>query len=142
MINIVTKIDANASNIIVDNEDFFFRVVIFSEIKEAAAIIKSIDNAKIISLDKGLIDTPFGITNVDNLSTGCKTALNVAYLNLHPEIDVDTVSLVECGKNAIDCIFKMDSNIKFYMKNSGAIFKIEDKKFSIDGVVSDSLLIL
>ncbi len=51
-----------------------------NEIEEAAQIVKSIDNAELLDENTGLIKTPFGLASVNNLSTGCKTTLNVAFI--------------------------------------------------------------
>ena len=58
------------------------------EITEAAEIIELIDNAKLLDENTGLVKTPMGLTSVNNLSTGCKTALNVAFVREHPELNI------------------------------------------------------
>ena len=68
--------------------------------------IKQIDGA-ILTLDKH-IETQYGLGTIRNLSSGCKTLLNIVK---HPE---KVVCVEECGPNVLKIIFAMD-NIKIYM---------------------------
>lgn len=67
----------------------------------AAEIIKKIDSSCMIS--KYMITSRFnGATlNIDKLSTGCKTVLNVMY---NPNIVFD---ICECGENALDILYSL-----------------------------------
>ncbi|MCI8307394.1 MAG: DUF4869 domain-containing protein [Lachnospiraceae bacterium] len=84
-------------NIYTGNEDF-------SE-KEKEAIWQ-IDHAKLTG-DKH-IETKYGLGTVRNLSSGCKTLLNVMK---NPD---KVVNADECGKNVLDMLFAMDG-IYLYM---------------------------
>ena len=68
----------------------------------AEDIISVIDKTKIIN--KYTIASQFDGTNlnIDKLSTGCKTALNILY---NPEVIFD---IAECGDNALDVIYTFD----------------------------------
>ncbi len=54
------------------------------------------------------IETQYGLGTIRNLSSGCKTLLNIVK---HPE---KVVCVEECGPNVLKIIFAMD-NIKIYM---------------------------
>ena len=64
------------------------------------------DNAKLTS-DKH-IETKYGLGTIRNLSSGCKTLLNIVK---HPD---KVICVEECGPNVLKIIFTMD-NIKIYM---------------------------
>lgn len=68
--------------------------------------IWQIDEAKMTS-DKHIV-TKYGLGTIRNLSSGCKTLLNILK---HPD---KVVCVEECGPNVLKIIFKMD-NIKIYM---------------------------
>ena len=67
---------------------------------------QQVDNAKLTS-DKH-IETKYGLGTIRNLSSGCKTLLNIVK---HPD---KVICVEECGPNVLKIIFTMD-NIKIYM---------------------------
>lgn len=69
-------------------------------------LIQQVDGAKLTS-DKH-IETKYGLGTIRNLSSGCKTLLNIVK---HPD---KVVCVEECGPNVLEIIFRMD-NIKIYM---------------------------
>ena len=69
-------------------------------------LIYQVDEAK-VTPDKH-IETKYGLGTIRNLSSGCKTLLNIVK---HPE---KVVCVEECGPNVLKIIFAMD-NIKIYM---------------------------
>lgn len=69
-------------------------------------LIWKIDEAK-LTPDKH-IETKYGLGTIRNLSSGCKTLLNIVK---HPE---KVVCVEECGPNVLKVIFAMDK-IKIYM---------------------------
>ena len=69
-------------------------------------LIQQVDDAQLTS-DKH-IETKYGLGTIRNLSSGCKTLLNIVK---HPE---KVVCVEECGPNVLKIIFAMD-NIKIYM---------------------------
>lgn len=81
------------------NDMFFNRFTVEEIDDRAAAIIFAIDRSELIS--KYLIKSRFdkAALNIDRLSTGCKTALNIFY---NPDIIFD---IRECGENALDVIY-------------------------------------
>lgn len=69
-------------------------------------LIKQVDAAA-LTPDKH-IETRYGLGTIRNLSSGCKTLLNIIK---HPD---KVVCVEECGSNVLKIIFTMD-NIKIYM---------------------------
>lgn len=69
-------------------------------------LIQQVDKAK-LTPDKR-IETKYGLGTIRNLSSGCKTLLNIVK---HPD---KVVCVEECGPNVLEIIFAMD-NIKIYM---------------------------
>lgn len=69
-------------------------------------LIWQIDKAK-LTPDKH-IETKYGLGTIRNLSSGCKTLLNIVK---HPE---KVVCVEECGPNVLKILFTMD-HIKIYM---------------------------
>lgn len=69
-------------------------------------LIWQVDEAKLTS-DKH-IETKYGLGTIRNLSSGCKTLLNIVK---HPD---KVVCVEECGPNVLKLIFEMD-DIKIYM---------------------------
>lgn len=69
-------------------------------------LIWQVDRAK-LTADKH-IETKYGLGTIRNLSSGCKTLLNIIK---HPE---KVVCVEECGPNVLRIIFAMD-NIRIYM---------------------------
>ena len=64
------------------------------------------------------IETKYGLGTIRNLSSGCKTLLNIVK---HPD---KVVNVEECGPNVLKVIFTMD-NIKIYMSRP-TLFDIPD----------------
>lgn len=69
-------------------------------------LIQQADNAK-LTPDKH-IETKYGLGTIRNLSSGCKTLLNIVK---HPD---KVVCVEECGPNVLKIIFAMN-NIRIYM---------------------------
>ena len=69
-------------------------------------LIQQVDEAK-LTPDKH-IETKYGLGTIRNLSSGCKTLLNIVK---HSD---KVVCVEECGPNVLKIIFAMD-NIKIYM---------------------------
>ncbi len=88
--------------------DLFFNLYTGNEelSEKDAEIIKEIDEAELKAEKR--IQTKYGLGTIRNLSSGCKTLLNIIK---HPE---KIVCVEECGPNVLKHIFAMD-NIKIYM---------------------------
>lgn len=106
MIDIYTE-KKDSKDWIIKNDLFFNLNTSNEEMSDnEVALIKQIDDAK-LTLDKH-IETKYGLGTIRNLSSGCKTLLNIVK---HPE---KVVCVEECGPNVLKVIFAMD-NIKIYM---------------------------
>ena len=64
------------------------------------------------------IETKYGLGTIRNLSSGCKTLINIVK---HPD---KVVNVEECGPNVLKIIFAME-NIKIYMSRP-TLFDIPD----------------
>ena len=104
---------------IVRVNDVFFNMYTASMLDEKAAnIIWRIDRSKM--LGKYAIASRFDETvlNIDKLSTGCKTALNIMY-------NPDTVfDISECGDNALEVIYSLEDG-KIYCDYPMIAFNME-----------------
>ena len=106
MIDIYTE-KKDSKDWIIQNDLFFNLHTGNEEMSEKdKKMIKQIDGA-ILTPDKH-ISTQYGLGTIRNLSSGCKTLLNIVK---HPE---KVVCVEECGPNVLKIIFAMD-NIKIYM---------------------------
>ena len=92
--------------------------------EKAKDIISRIDMSKM--LDRYTITSRFDETklNIDKLSTGCKTALNIMY---NPDVIFD---VSECGENALEVIYSMGAG-KIYCDYPMIAFNME-AVFAID----------
>ena len=116
MINIYTEKKASKEWII--QNDLYFNLHTGNEdmSENEINLIQQVDEAK-LTQDKR-IETKYGLGTIRNLSSGCKTLLNIVK---HPD---KVVSVEECGPNVLNIIFKMD-NIKIYMSRP-MLFDIPD----------------
>ena len=102
MITVYKKGSVPKTRELVTLNDIYFNQSTVSLLDErAAAIISAIDSSEMLS--RFSIRSRFdGMTlNIDKLSTGCKTALNILY---NPEKIFD---IRECGDNALDVIYAL-----------------------------------
>ncbi len=109
---------------LIDINDQYFNKYTADKLDEnASEIIEKIDKSKMI--DKYSISSRFDGTklNIDKLSTGCKTVLNIMYNN------EKVFNVAECGENALSVIYALKHGnifcdypmIAFDMKNVEAI---------------------
>ena len=89
--------------LIVLNDIYFNKFTVSMIDDKAAEIISKIDNS--VMLSNYTISSKFdgGVLNIDKLSTGCKTVLNVLY---NPDKIFD---IRECGDNAIDVLYGLQT---------------------------------
>ena len=92
-----------AVGVIKTNDVYFNKYTSEMLDKKADEIIRKIDHSRMI--DRYTIASRFDGTrlNIDKLSTGCKTALNILY-NPDKIFDVS-----ECGENALEVIYSLKS---------------------------------
>ncbi|MBQ3513971.1 MAG: DUF4869 domain-containing protein [Lachnospiraceae bacterium] len=81
------------------NDVFFNKNTVLKLDEKAKQIIKKVDGAKLVSKFK--IESKFNgvVLDIDCLSTGCKTVLNVLYF---PD---KVFCLKECGDNALEVLY-------------------------------------
>ena len=116
MINVYTE-KKNLKDWIFQN-DLYFNLNTGNEemSQKEIDLIQQVDAAK-LTPDKH-IETKYGLGTIRNLSSGCKTLLNIVK---HPD---KVVNVEECGPNVLRIIFTMD-NIKIYMSRP-TLFDIPD----------------
>ena len=116
MINIYTN--KRDSNDWIFRNDLYFNLNTGNEemSQKEIDLIQQVDEAK-LTPDKH-IETKYGLGTIRNLSSGCKTLLNIVK---HPD---KVVNVEECGPNVLKIIFTMD-NIKIYMSRP-TLFDISD----------------
>ena len=106
MIDIYTE-KKNSKNWILKNDLYFNLNTSNEEMSQKEIdLIQQVDNAK-LTPDKH-IETKYGLGTIRNLSSGCKTLLNIVK---HPD---KVVCVEECGPNVLKIIFAMN-NIRIYM---------------------------
>ena len=92
----------------VEWNDLFFNQNTVSFIdKQAEKIIEILDDSKLISKYKIYSRFDEVTLDIDRLSTGCKTVLNVLY---HPD---KVFCLKECGNNALEIIYHLETGFVF-----------------------------
>ncbi len=124
MIEIYTE-KKNSEDWIIQNDLYFNLNTGNEEMTEKDInIIRKADNA-ILTPDKH-IQTKYGLGTIRNLSSGCKTLLNIMK---HPD---KVVCVEECGPNILKMIFKMD-NIKIYMSRPSFVDVPDDAKIRFNG---------
>ena len=91
----------NGMELVSLNDVFFNKFTVELLDKKAASYIDIIDKAKM--RDQFTIKSKFdgSILNIDRLSTGCKTVLNIVY---NPDKIFD---IRECGDNALDVVYSL-----------------------------------
>ncbi len=117
MIDIYTE-KVNSKDWIIQNDLFFNLYTSNEEMSDnEVAFIRQVDDAK-LTADKH-IETKYGLGTIRNLSSGCKTLLNIIK---HPE---KVVCVEECGPNVLKIIFSLD-NIRIYMSRPTLVEISED----------------
>lgn len=118
----------------VELNDLFFNQNTVSFIdKQAEKIIEMIDDAKLISKYKIYSKFDEIALDIDRLSTGCKTILNVLYF---PD---KVFCLKECGKNALEILyhFKIGYVFSEYAMIPFSIDSVAVQSKSVKKVISD-----
>ena len=116
MIDIYTE-KRNSKDLILQNDLYFNLNTSNEEMSQNEIdLIQQVDEAN-LTPDKH-IETKYGLGTIRNLSSGCKTLLNIVK---HPD---KVVNVEECGPNVLRIIFAMDG-IKLYMSRP-TLFDISD----------------
>lgn len=100
-------------------------------LRQRDAIYK-IDKAKIVNLSLLKVETSFGIASIDELSTGCKTLLNILFMVEQSQKGI--VNIDECGDNVLDAVFDAAAGTGISLYISHATDKIDtSRKFILNG---------
>lgn len=87
--------------VIINNDIFFNKITVMKLDDKAEKIINEIDHSEMLSNYQIRSKFDGSVLNIDRLSTGCKTALNILY-------NTDRVfDICECGDNALDVIYAL-----------------------------------
>ena len=103
------------------SHDLWFRRVMYDRefLKQQKDIIWKIDKAKVTDYKTLQIVTPYGQTEVDNLSTGLKAILNVRYVMQKDNVSTQRVLICadDCGDNILPYLFQdiCNSNVCLYI---------------------------
>ncbi len=89
------------------NDIYFNQNTVLKLDERAKKIIEQIDNAKLVSKYKIVSKFNSVILDIDCLSTGCKTVLNVLY---NPE---KVFCLKECGNNALEILYQLEKGMVY-----------------------------
>ena len=131
MINIITKQELLANKNVINPEAYFDANISIGILDERDKhFLQLIDSAKVIS--PIAIETKYGVTELENISTGCKTIL--IFNHLMKQGVIADLSINECGNNVIKEIFSLseeenNSSIRFYVRNASSLMGQELKKF-------------
>lgn len=143
MVNIYTTIkNLDVNTILLDNETFFNKNIKPSMINdEWKSAIKQIDNVKFINDEIGVIKISSVITDVNSLSTDCKTVLNLLYLlSDHNKFQwIKAIDVRQCKWSTIELIFeileKYSSSIAVFMKNDLELCKCNSREYNVNNMI-------
>jgi hypothetical protein len=91
-----------------------------------------------VDINTGEIRTPYGLTSIRNLSTGCKTILNFIYINseLNKYNQIKAIEVTECGWNALEELFlqyeKLSSKIDLILRHQNGLYNCTERRYLID----------
>lgn len=141
MIKLYTSLNYfDRDTILYDNEAFFKEMVSSKDLeRDELDILWEIDKAKLININLDKIETPYGICSLHDISTGCKTAINIMYImkNISDFGKLGAVNVTECGVNALEIIFKnIDKNnydINLILEHEDDIWECSERDYIING---------
>lgn len=141
IINIATSTkDFQPGEIIMDNNQFFDNNVIIGYLGvEELDAMKKIDGAELIDRKTGNINTPYGSTDISNLSLGCKTVINYLWTKKHPERfeSLKAIWATEAGYNALEVLFEFmeefqDEKMTVVIEHDDGLYECKDRAYRID----------
>ncbi|GFI11127.1 hypothetical protein IMSAGC007_03600 [Lachnospiraceae bacterium] len=124
--------------IIIDNESFFDNIDIDALSQKSIDVMEQIDKAKLLDLNTGKIETPFGIAGVTDLSTGCKTVINTIYIYENPNAfpTVKAINATECGSNALEVLFDVlesnNINLSIVLEHEDDLYKCKEREYLVN----------
>lgn len=132
----------DTTDIIRDNDGFFNNNINAGKFNaRSIRAITNIDGAELLDAKLGTIKTPYGVTSIYNLSTGCKTVLNYIYLlEARKTIDdfrsVKAISANGCGWNAMEELFKVadecSGDLAVILEHDNDIHKCSERDYYVD----------
>lgn len=126
------KSDIPAGMEYIELNDIFFNQYTVSELDERAdKIVGEIDNSKLVGKYK--IESKFSrvVLDVDRLSTGCKTVLNVLYF---PD---KVFCLKECGDNALTVLYHLQAGSVY---SDYAVIPVDIDTFKVRAGTSGTII--
>ncbi len=126
------KSDIPAEMEYIELNDIFFNQNTVSKLDERAdKIVGEIDNSKLVGKYK--IESKFSrvILDVDRLSTGCKTVLNVLYF---PD---KVFCLKECGDNALTVLYHLQAGSVY---SDYAVIPVDIDTFKVRAGISGTII--
>lgn len=125
-------------NVLYDNEGFFNGHLCGNNLsKRALEEMLKIDKAKLIDVRLSTIRTPFGVCHSRQLSSGCKTIINLIYIFEHKNEfnHIKAINATECGSNALDELFNLidaDLDIGIILEHKNNLENCKDRDYIID----------
>lgn len=102
-------------------------------------LFDKIDRAKILNIDKSKIETPHGATDLEDISTGLKTLLNVLHKVQRFPDKKFCINLDECGNEVLSIIFDSyeGANVSFYLSRPFYISDFNENygRYIINGII-------
>lgn len=140
MIKVYTNRELLGNRVILDEVDDFFNARVSSKQFDGndETVISEIDNASVRDYKTGEIETPFGLTDINNLSSGCKTVLVYLYMKRHSDKYKDCVlNVTGCGYNALESLFEQmdrlgDSSSILLLLHTDGLINCSKRKFLIN----------
>lgn len=139
--------DANIIEVCEAYFDFYIESESFGDLELYA--MSEIDSAELVEPTNGLIETPFGVTTIKSLSSGCKTVLTYLYLYKNNEDARPLViNAIECGYNALDVLFECmeklgDNETIILVEYENGLFNCKDREYLVNGedLITESILL-
>lgn len=132
MVRLYTKRDKSMP-FLSDCEASFRTRVVASEFDDIdCMILEKVDSAKLLDKGIGTVQTPFGVTSIESLSTGCKAVLLYRYFVKHSEPVM--LSVIECGTNALNVLFSLPQSdtVKLYLAGRSDLYRCTPREYLID----------
>lgn len=126
--------------IILDNNAFFDNNISARMMDDTSIqLMQRIDGAELLDARNGKIETPYGITDISDLSLGCKTAINFIFVKnnrgLYPNIKA--IDATECGWNALEELFTViendNSDIAIIIEHDNDLFNCSERNYYVNG---------
>lgn len=142
MIRIFTSRKLLGNRKVINDPDSFFSAHVshhqFDENNEK--VIEEIDGAKLIDCNLGTIKTPLGLTDINHLSSGCKTVLDYLYITRNNDKLKDfALNVTICGYNALESLFVQmdrlnDSDTILLLQHTDSLQMCSDRQYMINDV--------